>query len=142
MSETHPVVAKAKEKLANGQQLDKQDAIGLLKVQVEKKGADFVYQRHDDDDVGTVCLNKCWDDETQSMVPDCIVGHVLCDIYGVAKVPGEGSVGMTLERMGTRGDWTVGAFEALLDAQFRQDSGVPWGRAVDLARESYSPDGD
>lgn len=106
-----------------------EDALGLLKRQVEKKGADYVYTDH-----YWICTLADPNPVTGEPEPRCIVGHVYVDIGVPAEdlVPVRGPVGRESVDLGaTYGvHFEPEARALLLRAQENQDHGSPWGDAV------------
>jgi hypothetical protein len=106
------------------------EAVELLDRAVAEKGEDYIYP-------GSLGNGACW--YTRDGRPDCIVGHVL---FWKGVTPEQ------LERLeGTSAFGLDGWLELdektsqlLWKTQQRQDSGVPWGRAVAEAKAEVARD--
>lgn len=117
------------------ERIDARRALELMTDLVDAYGEDYVYGRANSE------VSLIPDDCRYELDghPSCLVGHVLhragvtisqlldLDTHGTS--PGEFS-GMGL-------DVTDEAGELLGRAQGMQDLGVPWGRCLQVARESY-----
>lgn len=120
--------------------LDGKGAIGLLRLVVFEKGADFVYEKVSRDGV-LLCVNF------SDGQPSCIVGHVLANL---------GVSGEVADRLDISGSYTPGEVATVLEkrkyewqldddavgilytAQGRQDEGASWGEALADAEELFS----
>lgn len=109
--------------------IDKKQTLALLHDQVEAKGADYVYP-------GAVSGNCLYIDGNE---PSCIVGYV----FVAAGVP-MGDINeyvspdYALEySSGVR--FTQQAYDLLAKVQSWQDSGLPWGEAVEKAKAGLTP---
>lgn len=113
--------------------LDEAQAINLLEKAVGEKGADYVYPRMmtvGDITVATQC------DYFREDQPSCLVGHVLSYLgYDNADEAEGHSASYAMEKLGIEFD-DAAAF-ILEQAQDAQDSGTPWGEAVENARNEY-----
>lgn len=98
---------------------------------------DYVYQNPDPDpEHPDTCYNH-WNGE-----PSCLIGHAIA-ADGIDLV---GEVGAELDAAGAVRDayrrWEENAVRLWTKAQFRQDSGTPWGKAVQYAIESIEGEKD
>lgn len=116
--------------------LTAEGAIGLLRMVVFEKGADFRYQKVASPNGYPWCVNF---HEGQ---PSCIVGHVLANLgltgedAGRWRVAGDVGVSETFGRLdGTEFGWTADtdAADILTIAQSQQDNGMTWGEALSAA---------
>ena len=108
--------------------LEYNEALSLLKAQIEKKGEDYIYEA---DDNGS--CRYFVDDE-----PSCIVGHVFHDL-GIDsdfveefQVPKDAVDSEVLEL-------SYEAAELLEAVQSKQDNGEPWGYALKAAVREVGP---
>lgn len=142
--------------------IDKDKAIELLEKQVEKKGEDYVYTSEFDSCSyfadGTVAYKDKYDfdlsdEENQDAYPEegsplCIVGHVYADLgltvddlYYTTSRNYEGTKGQDGDLQDVQPDpekvrMTEGAQWVLQEAQHAQDTGAPWGVALDAAQRA------
>jgi hypothetical protein len=113
-------------------------AIGLLRMVVHDKGADYVYPRVAR---GLPCVNFTDDG------PSCIVGHVLerigvtADDAKILGINGEISASEScgrLEQAEFRWRFASETLDILEVAQMSQDSGGTWGHALARAEEALA----
>lgn len=130
---------EAKEVLARGEQIDLPLTKRLLDEAVAEKGADYVYTNAKGEQPsafkGVDCSNL-HPLEDGTWVPGCIVGTVFANVIGVENVPAEGSASSTNEEVGEPFDHN--SERLLLRTQMRQDQGVPWGQAVQMANPLFA----
>lgn len=111
--------------------VDVDEALELLQRAVDEKGENFVYQRSPK---AGGCL-YVHDD-----VPGCIVGHVLhylgVPLDAMSTVEGKwiNQADVTWLLIGCGISLTYKALRILIEAQFIQDGGRPWGDALAAAR--------
>lgn len=141
MIDAETIISDAKAKLASGEKLGVEDALNLLRVQVQKKGEDYVYVNADgvlaNPSGDTACENVHFSSQDEA-TPGCIVGHVLWDLtdhYGEIPVGGDSDDYYTRQR------FTGEARGHLSTAQANQDIGKTWGEALREA-EKFIPDED
>lgn len=121
--------------------LDAKGAIGLLRLVVFEKGADFVYEKVDFDGAHIPrCVNF------HEGEPSCIVGHVLANLgvsaEDAARMGVDGNmsainVAGNLERFGYEWKIDSDAVDILTAAQIRQDNGQSWGEALAYAENLF-----
>jgi hypothetical protein len=113
-------------------QIFARDAIELLRAQVEKKGADYVYIRHVEGDCN-ICKNYVRGPEGVR-VPDCLLGHVYADL-GVLHVVFETSAIRQMVRLLFYAgiEMSERAIYVFDVAQVAQDQRRTWGEALAYA---------
>lgn len=140
--------------------IDKDKAIELLEKQVEKKGADYVYEfascQYFADETGTMC-NRDFVGRTPVELgqPLCIVGHVYADLgltindlyrasedyddeadeYTTQEIQDQGGNVMEVHPDPKKVVLTPDAEMVLNVAQEFQDTGYTWGAALDEAKD-------
>lgn len=137
MNDRTNIIDVCKTKIASGDQLNREDAVDLIRWAVEKRGKDYVYVDASGIRAGHAyasCRNVHY--TSDGAVPGCINGMILSELYGIDRVPAQGSVEPTLETMGVDEDFSWPAIEALSSAQVAQDSGYPYGYVLNRAEES------
>jgi hypothetical protein len=119
--------------------IDTAKVLSLLHDAVKLKGADYKYNTDE------TCVYKNPDG-----TPSCIVGHVFSSLG--LEIPEQYNTNsirflssshydhdrayITIPTVSREVEFTVGAFEALEQAQLKQDAGVAWGEAVEYAEMS------
>lgn len=111
------------------------DAMFLLGLAVEEKGAGYFYINESGESAeggkGIGCTNLHRQSDG-TYVPGCIVGNVFSRLYGVEKVPYEGTANSTNHELNL--PFNDDAERLLSIAQSKQDGGTSWGKAVTEAK--------
>ena len=134
---------EARKLVEEKQQIGPDLAVRLLEEAVASKGADYIYvnqygERANENPTGCQNLhnlNILDRDKDPEWVPGCLVGHVLVNVFGIEKVDPEGSVLSLNQLLGN--PFTKEAESVLGRAQFAQDRGETWGRALEDGKEYH-----
>lgn len=115
-------------------EIDAAYAMELLDKAVNEKGWEHVDQNAG----GKGCRNVEWNEEGTERRPSCIVGHALyyAGVTLEALASCDGAVQSTVAGLGQHMDIevTTNAMVIFHTAQYAQDSGESWGRAITKAR--------
>lgn len=119
--------------------INEEEAVKLLTAAVEERGSDFVYEKPDGE---STCLYVHQDPTTGNVSPGCMVGLAL-NRAGIPLNVMQGDLSsakgllLALKRSGYV-NYTSAASNIFSEVQHRQDTGIPWGDALDQGIAYYA----
>lgn len=99
------------------------EARELMVRAVEERGADYVYQQHEDHTTGPLCRYQ-----REDGTPDCLIGLMLSYI---GPIPANKAGSARYVVGGMYPDTSEFVLRALAEAQVEQDRGYTWGEALE-----------